>query len=431
MKNTIKHKKLYYYIQILSILPLFLYGFLILMVGSVTFSNNMNQEIKEELSHVAQLTITLLDATHPGDYSLVEGENNSIALYKGEENITTDYELLDSVKEKTGMDLTLYYQDTRILTTLLDQNQARRVGTRAPEVILQNVLIGGESRFYEKAILFGQNYFCYYCPVANSDGSVVGILFVGKPSSEIEKTTRKAVYPLCVVGILAMLITGCISLVLGRSFLHSLDILKNFFFNVANGNLHATLDASILKREDELSEMASNAMTMQRFMRRLIEHDPLTDLYNRRSSEYYFEKIAQKAKANNTSFSVVLADIDFFKKVNDTYGHEAGDLVLSNVAYELRKLTKGKGYAFRWGGEEFLLLLENTDLQTAAEQMEAFLSSIRHKKNIFGDQTIYITMTFGVVCDPQKDLQTLAAMADERLYYGKEHGRNQVVTKID
>lgn len=428
MKKKIQKGKLYYSIQIISVLPLFFYGVLILLVGTFTFTKHMQKEVQTELSHIASMTQEVLDTKYPGDYRLV-GES-SYQLHKGNADITGDYALLDQIKEKTGMDVTLYYKDTRILTTVTDWSGNRIIGTSAPEIVINDVLKGGEQKFYDKTTINTQTYYSYYCPLKNSDGSVVGMLFVGEPSAEINESTKRAVYPLCAVGIIAMVITCFISIYFVKGFANALEKLKNFFSGVAGGNLHEKIDSSLLNRGDEFSDMAKSAKTMQHSMRKLIEHDPLTNLYNRRSGQYYFDEVKKKAQTAQTPFSVVLGDIDFFKKVNDTYGHEAGDIVLKNVAMKLRTLTKERGYAIRWGGEEFLLILENSDLEQSAAIMEGFLEEIRAMVNDFGDTQIKITMTFGIACDPARTLNALAADADEKLYYGKEHGRNQIVKEI-
>ena len=91
---------------------------------------------------------------------------------------------------------------------------------------------------------------------------------------------------------------------------------------------------------------------------------------------------------------------------------------------------KDKGYAIRWGGEEFLLVYENSRLEEANEALTAMLEEIRGACVQSGDNQIYITMTFGMACDPSKELKDLLRDADDKLYYGKNNGRNQIVTKL-
>lgn len=97
-------------------IPLLIYGIVVIIFSSATFRRSMQQQVYAELKNVESLVDTLLDTAYPGDYTL-EGDN-VLSLYKGGMNITADYSLIDGIKENTGMDVTLFYQDTRILTTI-------------------------------------------------------------------------------------------------------------------------------------------------------------------------------------------------------------------------------------------------------------------------------------------------------------------------
>lgn len=155
--------------------------------------------------------------------------------------------------------------------------------------------------------------------------------------------------------------------------------------------------------------------------------DPLTKLFNRRSMEQHLNHTLDIAKANGTVFSVIIADIDDFKKVNDTYGHDFGDKVLSNVANILKNQMRDEDYVCRWGGEEFLLLI-NANKEIAKAVGERIRSEI--EKSIVTDSAISIsvTMTFGVMdYIPGYSMEKLIALADENLYKGKKNGKNQVV----
>ncbi|MCF0130253.1 MAG: GGDEF domain-containing protein, partial [Pseudobutyrivibrio sp.] len=125
-------------------------------------------------------------------------------------------------------------------------------------------------------------------------------------------------------------------------------------------------------------------------------------------------------------------DIDFFKKVNDTYGHEAGDDVLKAVTRIINDAVKTRGFVARWGGEEFLVVFENTDLETATKLLNKLLEKLRAeeiKSNTDkGIQTIKITMSFGVTPGGYEESNdSMLKRADGLLYQAKETGRNQVI----
>ena len=420
--------KLYYSFQAISMIPLLMYGIVVIIFSSATFKKSMQQQVCEELENVASLVDTLLDTAYPGDYTL-QGDT-ALSLYKGGVNITNDYSLIDGIRKSTGMDVTLFYQDTRILTTIKNWNGERIIGTQAPEQVLADVLGEGESCFYDNILIRGTTYFGYYAPLYNNDDQIMGILFVGKPAADVNSQVNKALSPIVIVGILALVFVCLFSIYYAGTFLRALYGLRTFFSQVATGNLSEELDPAVLKRGDELSELGRSALSMQRSLRSLIERDSLTELYNRRSGGHRLTSTMEKAKSENTPFTLVIGDIDFFKSVNDTYGHQCGDMVLKNVARILRKHMKDKGYAIRWGGEEFLLAYENSRLEEAYEALNAMLEEIRGTCVRYGDNQVYITMTFGMVCDSSKELKDLLRDADDKLYYGKNNGRNQIVTEL-
>ena len=153
-----------------------------------------------------------------------------------------------------------------------------------------------------------------------------------------------------------------------------------------------------------------------------------TELYNRRSGHKKLRQIFEKARSSRHSFALAIGDIDFFKKVNDTYGHECGDAVLKNVSALLKQHMWRRGFAARWGGEEFLLVFENVDLTEARKQLELLMDKIHELDTLYEGQHVKVTMTFGLVCESDKDLHTILKEADEKLYIGKTNGRNQVVS---
>lgn len=427
--NKNKRGKLYYSFPAISMIPLLLYGIVVIIFTSASFTHSMQEQVYAELKNVASLVDTLLDTAYPGDYTLVG--DTAPALYKGGVDITSNYTLIDDVRERTAIDVTLFYQDTRIMTTIKNWEGQRIVGTQAPEQVLVDVLQEGKSCFYDNVIIKGTSYFAYYAPLYNSDGQIVGIMFVGKPAAEVNSQVNRALSPIVIVGILTLVLVCLFSIYYATTFLRALYGLKTFFSKVATGNLSEELAPAVLKRGDELTELGRSALAMQNSLRNLVERDTLTELYNRRSGGHHLIHSMEKAKSKGTPFTLVIGDIDFFKKVNDTYGHPCGDLVLKNVALLLREHMKDKGYAIRWGGEEFLLVYENSHLKEAYELLSTLLEDIRNTCIQSDKHQIYITMTFGMACDSSKDLKELLKDADDRLYYGKNNGRNQIVTGCD
>ena len=428
MENTQKKSsgKISYTLQIIGLLPLLALGIAMLFFTSQWFTKTMYQEVERELHDATKSATTLLNAAYPGDYHL-EGDV-AYLLYKGETDITRDYSLLDQFKEDTGLDITLFYQDTRILTTLYNAQGERIVGSGAPDIVIRDVLNTGENHFYTHTLINGKAYFSYYIPLRNQDGSVVGMLFVGRPSETVSLSIQNYVYPLTwlIIGFVA-LVSVCIYFYT-RRFVAVLLHIHSFLSDVASGNLNATLDHSVTKRSDELGDIGRCALSMQRSLRTMIEQDALTELYNRRSGDKKLRQVFEESRSSGQSFAIAIGDIDFFKKVNDTYGHECGDAVLKNVSALLKQHMWRRGFAARWGGEEFLLVFENVDLAEARKQLELLMDKIHELDTLYEGQHVKVNMTFGLICDPDKDIHALLKEADGKLYIGKTNGRNQVVS---
>ncbi len=152
--------------------------------------------------------------------------------------------------------------------------------------------------------------------------------------------------------------------------------------------------------------------------------DRLTGLKNR----HCFEKVYQKCTEQECVAGIIMCDIDFFKKVNDTYGHNGGDAVLINIANTLKNCVEQSGEVIRWGGEEFLILLPDTDEAKAVALAEFIRECVQQSICAYEQQIIKVTMSFGVaMIDRDMDADDNIKRADERLYLAKAGGRNRVV----
>ncbi len=423
--KTKRKGKIAYVLLAINIIPLAFLGITILLLGSSMFTRAMYQEVEIELRNVCRNLDTTYDTLYPGDYTLTGG--SSYRLYKGDQDITGDCTLIDQFKRNTGLDITLFYQDTRILTTIVDNNGVRITGSGAPSAVMEDVFVTGTAKFYTNVLIFDTAYFSYYAPLTNSDGAVTGMLFVGKPTAEVDASVRASIYPLVVADILIMLLTSVFIFLYTRSFTSALLQIHGFLGEVSTGNLSAEPPALALKRNDELNEIAGSALNMQRSLHDLVEQDSLTALANRRFGDKRLRQTMKYAEKNGTDFCLAIGDIDDFKKVNDTYGHDCGDLVLKQIADILRRHMRNNGFVARWGGEEFLLVFENMDLAHARELLEKLLDDVRSSVCRYDDLAVSVTMTFGLAAGNGQSITDLLRTADDRLYQGKKGGKNQII----
>lgn len=155
--------------------------------------------------------------------------------------------------------------------------------------------------------------------------------------------------------------------------------------------------------------------------------DYLTKLYNRR---YFFEvgtKLFENAKREHLSLSIAIIDIDHFKKVNDTYGHDCGDAVIKSVANILGSSFRSSDVVARYGGEEFCVITTNASAEDSFEIFEKVRKKIEALEVTLNEKTIKVTISTGVKAGIKKTLEDTLKEADELLYEAKESGRNRVL----
>lgn len=175
---------------------------------------------------------------------------------------------------------------------------------------------------------------------------------------------------------------------------------------------------------------ASQIVSMQYEMEKLewiSKTDPLTGLYNRRFAMEKLENEFINYKKTKNKFSVIIADIDYFKKINDNFGHDCGDQVLKKVAQNLQDAVGKRGFVSRWGGEEFLILLPETEIVDARILADTIRKIIEEEIIEYNGIQVSITSTFGVTVNEDYEMiDDTIKKADDALFIGKSQGRNCV-----
>lgn len=191
-----------------------------------------------------------------------------------------------------------------------------------------------------------------------------------------------------------------------------------------------TTEMEIPPSNDEIGELAENFENMRQKIKNLVTEDPLTGVYNRRFVNHVFDLAVLKANREKTPLCCIMMDIDHFKRVNDTYGHQAGDLVLTGVGKTLKEISRDYDTPARYGGEEFLCLLPETTLDDAVAIAERIRGAVKKLVITFGEQELRCTMSLGVaelVSELADTTDKIISQADKALYQAKENGRDRVV----
>ena len=427
MERDKNEKSLYIKLLQITLIPILLLTIVITSFSVNRFATVLHGEVRQGLMDLSSAIMTLYDQLYPGDYS-VTTQNNALYMLKGDHQINGDFSIIDTIKENTGVDITFLYQDTRVITTLYDKAGNRMIGTKVNAVVVRDVLETGQPAFYPSVSIGEEKYFAYYSPLINSDGNCIGMLFVSKPVRMVSKGLQRAILPIIALGIAAMIIAAFLTIRFSGNLMQSINKIEDFLGKVAKGDLNESLDYQLSKRHDEIGELGRYAVSMQKSLCELVERDSLTGLLNRRSGDKRLQQVYRERTESNTDYCVAIGDIDFFKKVNDTYGHEWGDKVLTKVAAVMKQHLVGKGFVARWGGEEFLLVFHDCLLTDAASVLDEILNEVRKIEIIVDEETtIRVTMTFGVCQGTTESVNAVLKTADELLYEGKNNGRNQIV----
>ena len=180
--------------------------------------------------------------------------------------------------------------------------------------------------------------------------------------------------------------------------------------------------------EGEVVQRTSQLLSANEQLAEAATLDPLTGLLNRRGFTDQSEAEIQRFLRTGREFSIVLGDIDNFKIVNDIHGHACGDHLLESLAKLLRERVREMDDVSRWGGEEFIILLPETNSDGAALLAEKLRASVQERDFDYKGRRLNITMTFGVASFLRGEtLDSCIARADTALYQGKERGRNRVM----
>lgn len=416
-----KRRRLVFAIMRLSVMPITILGIILTVYSQNSVREGMVFEVQKNLSGIAHNIISMYNMLDAGDFSYEKAK-----VMKGETDFTSDYRLLDDVKNDTGADVTIFIGDKRCLTTLVDHRGKRLIGTKVNDEVKDVVFGKGEEYFAEDVDILGADYFGYYVPIRNDENQVIGISFAGKSVESIRTSMKFMIQGNIIICLFVILLAVFLCNISAQKMVDTIQTIKQFLSKVAHGDFSHEMPKQVLKRRDELAEMGEHAVTVSNSLEELVSCDPLTKLLNRRAGWQQLRK-----RTDQQPFTIVMADIDFFKNVNDTYGHDQGDKVLCFVAEQLKEMMSDVGFSARWGGEEFLLGYDG-EMEDMAQVLSEFREKILVKKFFNGETEFSISMTFGVAQHyADERLEDTIERADELLYYGKQHGRNQVVFETE
>lgn len=187
------------------------------------------------------------------------------------------------------------------------------------------------------------------------------------------------------------------------------------------------LEESVRMRTLDLEREKAQLVRTREQMRHFAEHDDLSGLWNHRIIVSRLRGEVERSRREGTPLSIILADLDFFKKINDTYGHPAGDVVLKEASAIFQRMVRSYDWVGRYGGEEFLLVLPGSGFMQARDRAEELRIAIEETRVVDGNNIISLSASFGVASGFPISAEELIREADAALYRAKNNGRNCVV----
>lgn len=250
-----------------TVFPVFILGILVILLSLTVVKGALVNEIKEALQSAATATFAAYDQ-NSGSY--IEGTNGDI--WKGSYNISKSESIVDSIKEKSGMEVTFFYGTKRIMTSAIDKNGDRILGSPAGEKVTQTVLEGGEEYFSRSVSLDGTLFYGYYVPVyQQGNDAPIGMIFVGANKAEKDAAVNQIVYT--IIGVILFLMAVCVaaSIVFSGSISRSLKESIGVVQSVAAGDLRTAINPRLLKKRDEVGDLSRAIKQLQNEMTKSLE----------------------------------------------------------------------------------------------------------------------------------------------------------------
>lgn len=243
----------------LALLPLLCLGAATILIGQVRISQVVTESIENGLRGSAVSVRDTLSFVGDGEFDLNEDK-----LYKGEFNVSDAVEIADDIKKAADTDITVFYGDTRYMTSVLDEQGNRVVGTKAGDQVIEKVLKNGEELFSTNVDVVGHPYFGYYLPLYETGTTnIVGMVFAGMPQADAKAQITKIISLIAGVFGILFLLCAVVMFVVVRKMVKALRMDADALEQVAKGKLNTQLNEASLKRKDEVGHISRSIMTLK------------------------------------------------------------------------------------------------------------------------------------------------------------------------
>lgn len=374
MKLTIRKKML-----LSSLVPIGVLGIIIVLLSMTYLRKSIVNQVEQSLRGTASATLAAYDQ-NSGSYIVAENGD----IWKGGYNISSSDKLLDTIKEKSGMDVTFFYGTKRIMTSITDKNGDRILGSPAGAKIEEVVLKNGQEYFSKNVSIDGVLYFGYYVPVFQGDdtSAPIGMVFAGINKNETLNNALSVVFYMIiivvVIGVIGMLGAGLIS----NSISKTLKAETVCMEELATGNLNVQVDENYLKRKDELGDLSRSISKLQTDLRAVIGgiNDSTNQLINssdslEQTSHQTFENMDYVMQSVDTITTGAVSQAQDTQNASDNIEH-MGNLIIETGA-EAEALNKS--------ADNMLIVSDKTS--DTIEELKSISGDVGNAVNVIAELT--------------------------------------------
>ena len=263
-KNEKKASGLKLKLYLLTVAPVLLLGVLLFIISEKQLSSSLQSVTETRLSNVCEALKTSYENLYEGDWAY-DAETDTFT--KGDHNLYDTYDLIDSVYSSSKIHITIFFGDTRRMTTVLSDDGSRFVNTQAGEAAINVVLKQGKTYLADNTVINGNQYFSYYTPLENADGSVVGMLFAGSPRSDVLKMVNNSLIVIFIGTILLVILDVVGVSLLTFNLVKTINNCVDAVVTLESGNLNVDAQTGFFNKGDELGLLAKSINSMaERFM---------------------------------------------------------------------------------------------------------------------------------------------------------------------
>ncbi|MDD6482303.1 MAG: methyl-accepting chemotaxis protein [Lachnospiraceae bacterium] len=255
-------------IVLLAILPAFLFSTVQYTYSMYRMDQSITDKAYEGMQATGVVATALLDALGDGAYEVKNGE-----LYKGNYNLSEEITLLDSLKQQSGFDVTLFYGDTRYLTTIADENGNRQVGTQASEAVVSEVLKKGATYCNDNANVLGKRYVDYYLPLYQTGTKdVAGMLFLGQSYDEMHAIVHDTKSTIGLFSLFLTIILAIVAYLIAMKLVNNISTGISYVTQLEEGHLGFKMEKSLMIRKDVIGDMCRSVKHLEKKLRAIIQN---------------------------------------------------------------------------------------------------------------------------------------------------------------